>query len=273
MSKINVKHGTVGFEQDFKSIADIDEQIEALKEYRAKCKTQLQMIAISTPKDITPEGEESDVVFYIQRQTDELINDIQQYSQEIAELEEAKYLMEEWESEEYNDTIPALNLKDPKDLGIVLPETIKYKEATFNDANPYYPKDYKNMNEYINDCLTDISNQSGHVFGKYYIVLNGKIIATETNEFLYPTKQDAIKSVAQTIGGMQFINKDFASNNPEFFDSIREFVPNEQLDKFDNSVKLIKEGSYTQDNISSLFKMISEIMISQLLQKIEIKEL
>ena len=200
MSKINVKHGTVGFEHDFKSIADINEQIEALQEYRAKARTQLQMIAISTPKDITPEDEQSDVVFYIQKQTDELLNDIQQYSEDIAELEEAKYLIEEWEYKGYEDNIPALDLKKPEDLGIVLPETIKYKEATFNDKNPYYPKDYNDIKEYINDCVTDIANQSGKVFGKYYIVLDGNVIAIQTNEFLYPTKEEAIKFVTKTLG-------------------------------------------------------------------------
>ena len=273
MSKINVKHGTVGFEHDFKSIADIVEQIEALEEYRAKARTQLQMIVISTPKDITPEDEQSDVVFYIQRQTDELLNDIQQYSQEIAELEEAKYLMEEWEYQGYEDNIPALDLKKPEDLGIVLPETIKYKEATFNDKNPYYPKDYKNINEYINDCVTDIVNQSGKVFGKYYLTFDEQVIATQTNEFLYPTEEAATKAAAKIIGGMQFLTYDFVSKNPSFFESIRKHLSGEQLDEFDHGVELLKGNSHGWQEITPLFKIISEVMTRQLLQKIEIRKL
>lgn len=274
MSKVNVKHGAVYFNEDFKSIKDIDARIETLKEFRSNCRVRLQMFAISTPNNIVSNNDVSDVVFNIQQQTNELLDELQQYSQDIAELEMAKRLLEAWEEKWYDDNIPALDLRKPEDLGIVIPETINYKSATFNDENPYYPKDYNNIDEYISDCITDMINQSGKVFGKYYITVGDKVIATEANEFVFQTKDDAIKSVKAHLDHMQFVKHDFVLKNPSFFDSVRNHVSDDKLEEYDKLVELIKTNDKANwKEISKLIDIMSDVITTQFLRKIRIKKL
>lgn len=270
MSTILTKHGVVSFEQNFKTISEIDVQIENYKEYINDSKTKLQMLASANPKDITPKEYEDDPLFYIKHETDELISSIEEYAKYIEELESAKYLLEQWEFDNH-DGIPALNLNNKDDLRIVLPENRESRSAQFNKENPFEPKPYKSVDNYIKDVIADIKNEGGPIFGKYYAVFkdDGTILTKDTGEFLFRSKDAIIEYLTNSINPMQFITNKFSVNNPEFFDDIRKNVSD--VKKFNDLLNDINNGEFKK--WTSVYDELKRIFIEVLLSKIEIKEL
>ena len=270
MSSILAKHRIVPFEQTFKNLSDIDEQIENYKEYINDTKTKLQMLASANPKDITPKEYEDDPLFYIKHETDELISSIEEYAKTIEELESARYLLEQWEFDEH-DGIPALNLNNKDDLNVVIPENRESHSAQFNKENPFEPKPYKSVNNYIKDVITDIKNEGGPIFGTYYAVFkdDNTILTKDNGEFLFPSKDAIVEYLTHSISPMQFITNKFFTDNTEFFDDIRKRVTD--IKKFNDLLNDINNGEFKE--WTSVYDELKNVFIKVLLSKIEIKEL
>ena len=270
MSRILAKHGVVPFEQNFKSLGEIENEIEAYKETLNDFKTKLQMFASANPKDITPKEYEDDPLFYIKRETDDLLDAIEEYAGKIEELETAKYLLEQWEYDA-EDGIPALKLKDKFDLSVVMPDLRETRSAQFNKEHPFEPKPYKSVDEYITDVVTDIKSEGGFVFGKYYAVFkdDGRILTRDTGEFLFPSEDAIAEYLVHSVSPMQFITHKFFEDNPEFFKDIRKDA--KDVETFDKILDEISKGNFGK--WTPVYDELKEVFKKALLSKIEIKEL
>lgn len=223
--------------------------IHSIESQLEKLKGEFLALVMSTPKDISPKGE--DPISYIKEKVNDLLDNIYEAYNDYFTATLIRNILYEWEytySEDskdiYNNDKVNENIDKyafPKDEHI----EIKRDLTKFSFAPP---------DDKITDCIVrgvqniKLNDEiSDFISDKYIIIENRKVYTEYDGQCLFKTYEDAEKILKTKfdIHTIDYISKEFVNNHPKFFDSV---------------ISLMKENNFDNDFIVKFKSAVIEFI-------------
>lgn len=260
---------------NIESVTQVEDSQHFVSQEITKLKGKLLALALATPKDITPNDEDSPVDFVTER-VNELFGDLSDTMFDSFSLDIIERIIDDWkysypdskEIYENCETDEDTNSKAfPKDEH----EEIKRDLDKFTFAPPddnvedALQRSVRNL--YLNDKLSDF------ITNKYIIIMNDKIYSDYDGQFIFKTKEAAEEVLKKKFDfhTYDYISKEFIEAHPEFFKSVirlMEFLnyDKEYIDKFDNALNIFINNDYKfdKDNLETIYESLNKVVYERL---------
>lgn len=192
-------------------------------------------LAMSTPKDITPKGE--DPVNYIKEKVKENLENLYDAYYDDFSIRTVNEILNEWEYSFYSDSKEIYeSCKSNEEINKNAFPKDKHEEIKRDPNRFTFAPSEDNIQESIIRCVKNLKlndELSDFIGDKYIIIENKKIYSDYDGQFIFKSEEDAKKVLAEKFEfhAIDYISKDFINAHPNFFKSVIDLMKEYNMDK------------------------------------------
>lgn len=273
MSKIVVPNGVIFLEDDVRSLGDIRNRIQICDKSIHDSSEKLKMLAIANPKDIVPKGE--DTLVTISERVNEIVEEIEYECEHRALLNNAQDYVEAWHYA-YEDEHEKIDTSTQEGFDrVVVSGEKSYRSPKF-DMTRFSIRDYKSLDEYVNDCVTDLKNDSFEVENEKWVILfDGKLLSNENMEFTFQSYEKAESKVFDmlSLSIHDIFNKRYIESNKDFIDDIRNACNEDDRNTIDDYINELGDKPFVFEKLELVYRIFKKIILEKLKDRIVIKKI
>lgn len=230
------------------SVSQIESKSRSLENEIIKLKGKLTALALSTPKDITPEDYNNPIEF-VTEQVNDLISEYSDVLYDSYTVNEIERLLDGWRYT-YGDEPKDLyeNCKTDEEVNKQAFPEDKHVEIK-HDLNKFtFAPDDKTVDDTINRAINNINLNwqiSAQMSDKVVILWNNHLFADYDGQFVFKNTDCAMKVLDKKLDlhTSEYISGEFIEKHPDFFPSIlRKFDDPKYINYYPNNEKYVKEN-------------------------------
>ncbi len=277
---------------NIESVAQVEALQHSIAQEITKLKGKLLALALATPKDITPNGEDSPVDFVTGR-VNELFGDLSDAMFDSFSLDIIERIIDDWKYSYPDSKNIYENCETDEDTNSKAFPKDKHVEIK-HDLNKFtFAPDDKTVDDAINRAIDNINlnwQVSAQMSDKVVILWNNHLFADYDGQFVFKNIDCAMQVLDKKLDlhTSEYISGEFIEKHPDFFPSIlKKFDDHKYINYYSNNEKYVKENKekfekaynhfiendykYDMESLDTLYNLSNSVIKTIIYDKCNIK--